>query len=522
MGSTKRHTGWWLVLVLALGAGLRLYHLTDRSIWFDEAFSWRMIQYPLGEMLHRIALDNSPPLYFVLLKYWSACFGDSLLALRSLSVVMGVASILAMFLFVRAASTLGGRDDCGERADGSRGAEPALFAAMLVAISALQIRWSWDVRPYALGGALAILSSWALFRALHAGRDSRRWWYAYAVLAVLFAYTHYFALLGIAAQAAFVLYVLLRAAGGSIREAFRAPSAHRAAMAFGLVGLCWLPWLPFFLRQVSQVRAEFWIHPFQRWDLAHLVYQMFVEPENAILTRTASLWALDLCVLGWVVLLWRASQEAVYVAASALAPIGLSILFSRLGVHVFLLRYLLFAHLFFLAGLAILVYHRIPYSIERRLVAGMVAAWGLFACYEFCEKADFANRPGARAAAEWIAREADPEEPVVVSSAFCYLPALYHLRDRGHCYLYQQEGATPHYLGTAVLQPEDVMDARALRGSPSRRIWLVDTTNHVGGAREVPAMAPREARERRVFSEVFGLGDIIVQQYVEPTRLGNH
>ena len=169
--SRDRYTGWALAVVLALGVGVRWYYVADRSIWFDEAFSWRMIQYPFGEMFRRMALDNAPPLYYLLLKSWCACFGDSLPALRSLSVVMGGVTILAMFLFVRAATASLARADIERRANDRRGSEAALFAAMFVALSVFQIRWSWDARPYALGAALALLSSWALFRALWAGEQ---------------------------------------------------------------------------------------------------------------------------------------------------------------------------------------------------------------------------------------------------------------------------------------------------------------------------------------------------------------
>jgi hypothetical protein len=513
-----RYTRWALAVVIALGLGLRWYHIADRSIWFDEAFTWRMIQYPFCEMLRRIALDNSPPLHFVLLKYWAACFGDSLPALRSLSVVMGGVTILAMFLFVRAATASLARANIERRANDDRGSEVALFAAMFVAISAFQIRWSWDARPYALGAALALLSSWALLRALWSGEPSRRWWCLYAALTVLFAYTLYFALFTVAAQAGFVLYVLLRGAEGGARRLFRSPNARGAVLGFGLIGLCWLPWLPFFLRQMSQVRADFWIHPVQEWDLAHTMYWMFVEPENAALTVTASLWALDLCVLGWLSLLWRAGRDAVYVAACALTPIGLSILLDSFGVHLFLLRYLLFAHLFFLAGLAMLV-NRIPLPIERRFMAGMITAWGLFAWFSFSEKADFAGHPGARAAAECIVREANPEEPVVVSSPFWYLPMLYHLRDRGHCYLYRGEGATPTTWALLSCDRRMLLAPKTLRDSQNRRLWFVDTTNDVGCARAIPVLNPSKARQEEYFPEVFGLGDIIVQQYVEPIRV---
>ncbi len=501
-----------LGVVLVMGLVLRCWQLTQRSIWFDEAFTWRMIQFPLGEMLHRITLDNNPPLHFVLMKCWSACLGDSLLALRSFSVLMGTVAVLGMFLFVRTAIVYGAMRDARRRpGEECRAWETAVVAAGLLAASAFQIRWSWDARPYALGTALAVLSSWALMRALEATGHARRWWYAYVALAALLAYTHYFGLLTLAAQGGFALWSLWGATGDGVRGLWRAPNARQAVWSFLLIGLCWLPWAPFFARQMAQVRGDFWIHPFQPWDLAHLVYQMFVEPEEASLTPRGSLWAFDLCALGWFALLWRPRHDAVYVAAAGLTPIVLSMVLSRLGIHVFLLRYFVVAQPFFLAGLAMLV-GRIPFAIERRLMAGLLLAWSLLAWWEFQDKADMANRPGARAAAEWIAQGAAPGEAVVASSPFCYLPIRYHLRDRGACFLYQQKQPIPHYLGAAVLTTGDLISAEELACWPASRLWLVDTTN-AGGVRAVPAMRLKQARQQ-VFPEVFGYGDLIVQEYV--------
>lgn len=508
-----------LALVIGLGAALRWHQLTARSIWFDEAFTWRMIQYSLGEMLRRIALDNSPPLYFILLKYWSACFGDSLLALRSLSVVLGCVAILAMFLFVSAATTSPLFGGPGRRGGDGRGTEAGLFAAVLMAISAFQIRWAWDARPYALGTALALLSSWALVRALGAERATRRWWCAYAGLTILFAYTHYFALFAIVAQGAVVVYVLVHDTPGPGQNHVRWARVWGSAMALSLLVLCWLPWVPVFLRQMSQVRSDFWIHPIQRWDIAHLLYQMFVEPENASLTETTSLWVLDLCVVGWVVLLWRARWETVLVAASAWTPIGLTVVLDGFGIHLFLLRYLLFAHLFFLAGLAMLVSCRIPFPLERRLVAAVLAAWGLIGWYAFSEKADFAGHPGSQGAAAWIVQQGGSQEPVLASSPFCFLPMLYHLRERGNCFLYQEDATIPHYLGTAVLCADDVMSPQMLRDSAAARVWVVDTTNSEVGVRETPHLRGWTTLKQEVFPDVFRLGDVTARQYVTPVSM---
>src|SRR6266404_4863810 len=88
-----------LILILASGLVLRLWQLSARSLWFDEAFTWRLTKFSFPEMLQRAARDNNPPLYFIPLWAWEAAFGDSVFALRSLSVIFSTLTIFGMYLF---------------------------------------------------------------------------------------------------------------------------------------------------------------------------------------------------------------------------------------------------------------------------------------------------------------------------------------------------------------------------------------------------------------------------------------
>src|SRR5687768_6529637 len=100
----SRHlTIWLLLLALVVGAFLRVYQINDRSLWFDEAFSWRLVLFPLPEMITRAAADVHPPLYYFFLKGWTGVFGSSLAALRAFSVALGLASILMTYRFAATA-----------------------------------------------------------------------------------------------------------------------------------------------------------------------------------------------------------------------------------------------------------------------------------------------------------------------------------------------------------------------------------------------------------------------------------
>src|SRR5919201_5857934 len=89
--------------ILAAGYALRLYKLTAVALWFDESISVALTSYPWREMLARAAEDIGPPLYFVVLKLWIIALGDSVVALRALSLTFSVVAVWVGYFFVREA-----------------------------------------------------------------------------------------------------------------------------------------------------------------------------------------------------------------------------------------------------------------------------------------------------------------------------------------------------------------------------------------------------------------------------------
>ena len=106
----------WLPLaaIIALAGMVHCEHLAELSYDFDEAFCWKMTTFPASEIWARSALDNHPPLYFYLLWAWSRAFGDSPEALRSLSVVFGLATVVGAYLLVRQIGSSRIRENSGE------------------------------------------------------------------------------------------------------------------------------------------------------------------------------------------------------------------------------------------------------------------------------------------------------------------------------------------------------------------------------------------------------------------------
>ena len=208
-----------------------------------------MLTFPWREMIARVARDNHGPLYFVVAKLWAGLFGDSSLSLRSLSVLMGEVTIVAMYLFTRQAYRLGcGRELTEEEAE-HRAEWAGVLTAALVAFSTFQVHWAGEVRMYTLGTALAAVSGWLLLWALARPAAGVGPWAAYSIATALFAYTHPYALFSIAAEAVFAFGYVAACNRWQLAAIKRDHRALALLLSYLAAFALWVPWLPVLMSQ---------------------------------------------------------------------------------------------------------------------------------------------------------------------------------------------------------------------------------------------------------------------------------
>jgi len=237
-----------LLTILLLAAFLRFYRLDAQSFWNDEGNSARLSERTLDLIIEGTASDIHPPAYYILLHYWRAIFGQSEFALRSLSVVAGLA--LAAFTYRLGCALFG--------------ESTGVLAAFLGAISPFAIYYSQEARMYALLAALSVAST---FFAIRLSRFtppvSRLTLYAlrftlYILTSAAGLYTHYaFAFVLLAHNAVFGLRWLVEAWHVKPRWRRLALWAGMQAAVIALYG----PWLPIALG------ARGWSSPGASYDL---------------------------------------------------------------------------------------------------------------------------------------------------------------------------------------------------------------------------------------------------------------
>jgi uncharacterized membrane protein len=154
------------LLLFTIGAALRVYHLGDRSLWFDEALTANTSRSTLTHMLEATRSRCSAPVVHPYILYLVEKVGKSPVAVRTPSVLASLLTILVMLAMVRAKVSY----------------HAALFSAMILALSASQIRYAQEVREYSLTVLFATGLIYCLLRWEAAGSRSRHPALLYAVL----------------------------------------------------------------------------------------------------------------------------------------------------------------------------------------------------------------------------------------------------------------------------------------------------------------------------------------------------
>lgn len=160
---------WLAVLAIALvGLALRLYHIGNHGFFVDEVYSV-LVARGTGDP-ELIQFDAARPLYFVLLKGWLT-FASSETWMRLLSVIFGTANIILIYLLGRLAG----------------GTKVGLAAAVLAALSPMEVHYSQQARMYTMGSFFALAGSIAFVKSFET--EKRQFVFLWALARLLMVLT---------------------------------------------------------------------------------------------------------------------------------------------------------------------------------------------------------------------------------------------------------------------------------------------------------------------------------------------
>ncbi len=501
---SRTRTIWLLFGIVVVAVALRSYHITARSIWFDESFTWRLISFPISELINRTAEDVHPPLYYILVKYWAVVFGASARALRSFSILCAALSVLGGYFFT---------------AEAFRSRRAGITAAIFLALSPWTIAYAWEARMYTLGMTLALFSSFVLIRALR--KKSFKWFALYGILTAAFFYTHYYALLTIVAQVVALAALFLWQTKGRVGEIIHDRSFWGALCGCILAFLLISPWISRFLAQQSQVQESYWVPRIGLVSVPDTLYRIFVPtidlPSRTGIMAVILLLPLAIMIIVWVMLgAWRdarTSDGAYLTLALGLVPFILGVTISLGSRSLYNDRFFAFAGIFIFVALAGVI-DRIT---ALRFRNGIVMCFVIFSSWAYVrswKEIDITQSPGVHGAMEFVAGHRKNTDSILTSSPYIYFPLAHYAKEEfrieSSLHLYSAAGTLSHFSGAPIAISSDaasVQDIATYTGT----VWIIDTT----GFTEKPLQAPSNWQEvsRTVFPEVFvHQGDIIVRQ----------
>ncbi|MGN4051853.1 glycosyltransferase family 39 protein [Pseudomonas sp. SM4] len=452
----------WLLPILLLAAAVRFYDLTAAAIWGDEGSSLLLARYSLGEIWRHAAYDVHPPLYFMLLHGWIDLFGDGIFALRSFSALAGIAAVgLGIWLVDRLATR-----------------RAAIFAGLLLALLPTAVRYSQEVRMYALLGLLLMAATLALVYWIR--RPQRHAYLLFYLLLMTAAfYTHYFAVL--AALCHWIYLALIRVQRGYRFRHIQRPAWWLANLAIVVLYLPWLPHLLDLTQHMEQLKVGGdvgWEPPVSLGSLPSMIWSWLIQDdgENLPLPVFGAL-PLALLTLAAVAVIRDRSVSRGSVLLALYTGVPLLLVFAVSFITpVFIERYLT-AYALGLPLLAALAIDRL-YSRVRVLALAVLVSLVAVELVGVNNNATVDSNDQLDRVVNYVNQHFQPGDRIVTSDMLWYLSYVYYDRTGALVRLYTPPTADGHptrpneYGFGTLVTPDVYLDSLAeLNGNG--RVWLV-------------------------------------------------
>jgi uncharacterized membrane protein len=245
------HKAWlfFIIVIFLLGLFFRCANLDRKIFWVDEvATAIRTSGYTRQEVIEQLAdrevigredlqryqklspqrdlgdtlnaLKQSPehaPLYFLMARFWRQLFGNSVTALRSLSIVLGLLAFPCLYWL------------CLEL---FKSPSVGWIAIALFSVSPFYIAYAQEARPYSLWTVTILLSGATLLRAIRS--NNRRSWFFYTVTLIFGFYTSLLSFLVAFGQGVYVI---------ALENFHYTKTVRNYLIALGISVVAFSPWL---------------------------------------------------------------------------------------------------------------------------------------------------------------------------------------------------------------------------------------------------------------------------------------
>jgi len=476
---------WPMLAIVVLALVLRLINLSVRPLWYDEAFAVLYAEKPFATMLYgtltRVggaAADVHPLFFYSMLHAWMRVVGQSPVAIRTLSVLIGTVTVVMAYLLARRLF---------DRRAG-------LATAAIVAVAPFHVYYSQEARMYALLGFAAITMTYFFIRAWAGGSWGH--WVVFGIFGAMTLYAHNLGFTFVAGLDLWVLWVWLRPLRLGPLAALRTGSGQAGAPRWRnlrpvllshllIVGL-FAPWLAVMPSQFGKIQQAYWVEQPGIVKLIQTILIFHFAYDNQSLPHWLLPPALFFSLLVLAVVAFELVRRRTAPGPQLSFPTPYSLLLSLTVVPVlltffvsqirpvYIVRALLPSALTYYTLVAgVLVAGLAPKSVKWGLLlpSAVIAAVSLVNHYSYAQF----PRPPFDEAAAYLRAHYQPADVIVHSNKLTFLPTHYYDRSLPQTFIADEPGgpadtlAYPTQQALGLFATPDITTAS--RGH--ERVWFV-------------------------------------------------
>jgi len=405
------------ILAIALSCIVNVYTLNKQSIRLDESQSLWVAPKTVPGIISYIAKDVHLPLYHILLHFWIALFGNTIIAARALSFVFFFLTIPILYKLAKEASDK----------------KVAMLTVTLFVLSPFVMWYSNETRMYSLFTFATTANHLYFLRLMKTkGKKGR---VGYILSAILGVYSHYFFNMMIGIQGLFVLgKVFLDSRKQNISVTKSITNNASILTVFGsLIFIAWLalsPWLFYVNAQGGSGNMQPLIEAPTSYNLfATFVNFIFGFQSQQIQAVIIALWPITAIFLFF---LFTKRQSLVtasigYFILVSILPIIVTFLASYFR-PIFLSRYLIMVTptLFFVLSVALVSMSK---KISQILIPTLIVLLAVLSLYQN-SSAQTPVREDFTQVSQYISQQATERDIVVASAPFTVYPIEYTYNGR--------------------------------------------------------------------------------------------
>ena len=473
MASTKQKSkllsfldkNWAIALILLLIFSLlvRSISLLKSSIWHDEGFSLMLASRSPLDIWLGSARDVHPPLYYEILHFWTEIFGNSVLSVRSLSLIAG---IIVVWLGYQIAFMISNKRNV------------ALLAGLLLSLNPFLIRYSQEVRMYGILGVFLLI---AIIGLIKISKDSKDWFgyvlYVIGVSAGL--YTHYFTAMVVIAFWIYIVSIYF------IKNKITLITNWRWWLANILALLIFLPWVPSMMAQFTRAQGLGWLSKTSIRTLNDTVWQ-FMTFTDARQILILIYWLVPVLILGLVVYVCikdRSKEKfSRLLALFTFLPLIMAVMISFIR-PVFHERYFVFSAIGLCLMMALAIYYIFLnnkyLAISIALIIVLIQLVGIRNVYAQ------SNHQMSRVMG-FINQNYQSGDRIISGELYVYFDGSYYNKTGSNFLLYTGNGRPNGYGESGLIYDKNVY-LDNLRNIPSGRVWILGKTGDQSYYKNLPS-----------------------------------